>query len=57
MKTPLLIATALSAKNNNQQTKGGNKRGDGDEGVRRQQMTNDDTANGSDGFVCHWKQQ
>ena len=38
-------------------TKGGNKRGDGDECVRRQRMTNDNTVIGSDGFVRHLKQQ
>ncbi len=39
MTTPLLVATALfAACNNNQQTKGGDKRGDGDEGVRHQLM-------------------
>ncbi len=45
MMTLSLIAMALSAKNNNQKTNGGNERGDGDEGVRRQATTDDESRN------------
>jgi hypothetical protein len=50
MTTPLSIATALSAKNNNQQTKEGHV-------GEMEQKTNHDTLVGSDGFVRRWKQQ